>query len=54
MASSGERQVLGRLADEGVRVRDAGMRRPTLHDVYLTLTGRQASGSDPQAREAAR
>ncbi|MEV0667423.1 ATP-binding cassette domain-containing protein [Actinomadura luteofluorescens] len=48
------RQVLGRLADEGVRVRDAGVRRPTLDDVYLTLTGHQASGNDPQAREAVR
>lgn len=48
------RQVLGRLADEGVRVRDAGLRRPTLDDVYLTLTGHQASGTDPQAQEATR
>ncbi|GGO16121.1 ATP-binding cassette domain-containing protein [Microbispora bryophytorum] len=48
------RQVLGRLADAGVRVRDAGLRRPTLDDVYLTLTGHQASGTDPQAREAIR
>ncbi|WP_432865626.1 ATP-binding cassette domain-containing protein [Microbispora rosea] len=48
------RQVLGLLADAGVRVRDAGLRRPTLDDVYLTLTGHQASGTDPQAREATR
>ncbi|GAB3137839.1 ATP-binding cassette domain-containing protein [Microbispora hainanensis] len=50
------RQVLGLLADAGVRVRDAGLRRPTLDDVYLTLTGHQASGtdSDSEAREAAR
>ncbi len=46
------RAVLGRLADEGVGVRDAGLRRPTLDDVYLTLTGRQASGEP--VREAAR
>ncbi|MCP9952088.1 ATP-binding cassette domain-containing protein [Actinomadura madurae] len=48
------REVLGRLAREGVRVRDAGLRRPTLDDVYLTLTGRQASGAEPQAEEAVR
>jgi ABC-2 type transport system ATP-binding protein len=48
------RQVLGRLADEGVRVRDAGLRRPTLDDVYLTLTGRHASGAEEQVQEAAR
>ncbi|MFB4304666.1 ATP-binding cassette domain-containing protein [Actinomadura sp. GTD37] len=48
------REVLGRLAEAGVRVRDAGLRRPTLDDVYLTLTGRQASGTVPQAGEAAR
>ncbi|MGI5157811.1 ATP-binding cassette domain-containing protein [Microbispora sp. CA-102843] len=48
------RQILGRLADTGVRVRDAGLRRPTLDDVYLTLTGHHASGTDPQAREATR
>ncbi|WUH99162.1 ATP-binding cassette domain-containing protein [Spirillospora sp. NBC_00431] len=43
------RQVLGRLAGTGVRVRDAALRRPTLDDVYLTLTGRQASSPAPQA-----
>ncbi|MFC0863601.1 ATP-binding cassette domain-containing protein [Sphaerimonospora cavernae] len=46
------RQTLGLLADAGVRVRDAGLRRPTLDDVYLTLTGRQVSGTDPQSLEA--
>ncbi|MFI0366946.1 ATP-binding cassette domain-containing protein [Actinomadura sp. 1N219] len=50
------RQVLGRLAGAGVRVRDAGLRRPTLDDVYLTLTGHKTSGAgtDTQAEEAAR
>ncbi|WP_131741859.1 ATP-binding cassette domain-containing protein [Actinomadura roseirufa] len=48
------RQVLGRLAGTGVRVRDAGMRRPTLDDVYLTLTGHQAPGTDEQVQEATR
>ncbi|MFD0683441.1 ATP-binding cassette domain-containing protein [Actinomadura fibrosa] len=48
------REALGRLADEGIRVRDAGLRRPTLDDVYLTLTGHRAPGTDEQAREAVR
>ncbi|MGI5170802.1 ATP-binding cassette domain-containing protein [Spirillospora sp. CA-253888] len=48
------REVLGRLAAEGVRVRDAGLRRPTLDDVYLTLTGHQAPGADEKVQEAAR
>lgn len=48
------REILGRLAGEGVRVRDAGLRRPTLDDVYLTLTGRQAPGAEEQVQEAAR
>ncbi|MEV5889036.1 ATP-binding cassette domain-containing protein [Nonomuraea fuscirosea] len=34
--------ALGRLAAERVTVRDAGLRRPTLDDVFLTLTGHQA------------
>lgn len=32
--------VLKELADEGVDLSDAGMRRPTLDDVFLQLTGR--------------
>uniref|UniRef100_UPI000D089B71 ATP-binding cassette domain-containing protein n=1 Tax=Actinocorallia populi TaxID=2079200 RepID=UPI000D089B71 len=48
------RLVLGWLADAGVRVRDAGLRRPTLDDVYLTLTGRRTSGADPQLQETTR
>jgi ABC-2 type transport system ATP-binding protein len=34
--------ALGRLAAEGVGVRDVGLRRPTLDDVFLALTGHQA------------
>ncbi|HEU5030556.1 MAG TPA: ATP-binding cassette domain-containing protein [Spirillospora sp.] len=48
------RRVLGRLAEDGVRVRDVGLRRPTLDDVYLTLTGHQAAGAGEQAGEALR
>ncbi|GAA4073940.1 ATP-binding cassette domain-containing protein [Nonomuraea soli] len=31
--------ALGKLAADGIAVRDAGLRRPTLDDVFLTLTG---------------
>ena len=35
---------------EGVAVRDVGLRRPTLDDVFLALTGRLAdSGTDPNS-----
>ncbi|MFK5584254.1 ATP-binding cassette domain-containing protein [Serinicoccus sp. LYQ131] len=34
-------RVLGALADTGVELHDAGMRRPTLDDVFLALTGRE-------------
>jgi ABC-2 type transport system ATP-binding protein len=33
------REALGRIVDAGVDVDDAGLRRPTLDDVFLTLTG---------------
>ncbi|NUW42555.1 ATP-binding cassette domain-containing protein [Nonomuraea rhodomycinica] len=35
-------RALGRLATERITVRDAGLRRPTLDDVFLSLTGHQA------------
>ncbi|GAA2911982.1 daunorubicin resistance protein DrrA family ABC transporter ATP-binding protein [Streptosporangium fragile] len=35
--------ALGALAAERVTVRDAGLRRPTLDDVFLTLTGHEAT-----------
>ncbi|PZG04490.1 ATP-binding cassette domain-containing protein [Nonomuraea aridisoli] len=34
--------ALGRLADGRIAVRDAGLRRPTLDDVFLALTGHEA------------
>ncbi|HYI46637.1 MAG TPA: ATP-binding cassette domain-containing protein [Actinomycetota bacterium] len=44
------RQVLQRLADANISVVDVGLRRPTLDDVFLTLTGHAAEeaaeGSD--------
>jgi len=36
------RQVLNDLADRGIEVIDVGLRRPTLDDVFLTLTGHVA------------
>ncbi|MGH3389259.1 MAG: ATP-binding cassette domain-containing protein [Actinomadura sp.] len=38
--------ALTRLAGEGITVRDAGLRRPTLDDVFLTLTGREAAATE--------
>ncbi|MCU1636229.1 MAG: transporter [Cryobacterium sp.] len=39
--------VLANLGEAGIRLHDAGMRRPTLDDVFLTLTGHKAG---PQTR----
>jgi len=39
-------EVLRRLDAEEVRVSDAGLRRPTLDDVFLSLTGRVAEEGD--------
>ncbi|WP_300015234.1 ATP-binding cassette domain-containing protein [Pseudonocardia sp.] len=41
------REALGRIADAGVPVDDAGLRRPTLDDVFLTLTGQGATEDGP-------
>jgi ABC-2 type transport system ATP-binding protein len=52
--------VLARFADRGVKVVDIGLRRPTLDDVFLSLTGHAAEevaespeedGSKPEERE---
>ena len=46
------RQVLQRLADANIGVVDVGLRRPTLDDVFLTLTGHtaeEAAGSEGEA-----
>jgi ABC-2 type transport system ATP-binding protein len=51
-------QVLAELGSQGVRLHDAGMRRPTLDDVFLTLTGhraeQQSEESSPSLQEATR
>ena len=38
--------ALGRLAGHGVTVRDVALRRPTLDDVFLALTGHEAATND--------
>jgi len=40
--------ALRALGEAGVEVQDVGLRRPTLDDVFLTLTGHQAEDADPQ------
>jgi len=40
-------EALRRLDDEGVAVSDAGLRRPTLDDVFLILTGHAAEDTQP-------
>jgi ABC-2 type transport system ATP-binding protein len=38
-------EALVRLASEGVTLRDVALRRPTLDDVFLTLTGHEAGAA---------
>lgn len=42
-------EALRRLDAEGIDVQDVGLRRPTLDDVFLTLTGKGADDVDPAA-----
>jgi ABC-2 type transport system ATP-binding protein len=35
--------VLAKVEEHGIRLHDAGMRRPTLDDVFLQLTGHAAT-----------
>jgi ABC-2 type transport system ATP-binding protein len=46
------RHVLQRLADANIGVVDVGLRRPTLDDVFLTLTGHRAEEDAESADEA--
>jgi len=41
--------ALGRLAAQGVTVRDVALRRPTLDDVFLALTGRDTATEEESA-----
>ncbi|WP_039803459.1 daunorubicin resistance protein DrrA family ABC transporter ATP-binding protein [Nocardia araoensis] len=36
-------EAVGRLAEHGVQIHDVGLRRPSLDDVFLTLTGHEAA-----------
>jgi ABC-2 type transport system ATP-binding protein len=54
------RQILQRLSDANIRVADIGLRRPTLDDVFLSLTGHvaeevetngEAEGAEQETRE---
>ena len=45
-------EVLRRVEDERVTVLDFGLRRPTLDDVFLTLTGHAAAPEEASAQEA--
>jgi ABC-2 type transport system ATP-binding protein len=40
-------------ATEGIGLHDAGMRRPTLDDVFLQLTGHAAETEDAEKESAA-
>ena len=45
-------EALQRLARESIEVEDVGLRRPTLDEVFLTLTGHSSSGEDGEAGSA--
>jgi ABC-2 type transport system ATP-binding protein len=44
--------ALGEFGAAGIRLYDAGMRRPTLDDVFLTLTGHTAAGDEAAPGDA--
>jgi ABC-2 type transport system ATP-binding protein len=45
--------IVGAASREGIALHDAGMRRPTLDDVFLQLTGRTAEHDDEETTEGA-
>ena len=45
-------EALRRLDDKGIELNDVGLRRPTLDDVFLSLTGHAAEESEPTPTEA--
>ena len=45
-------EAVRRLSDSGVDVEDLALRRPTLDDVFLTLTGHAAEEPSPAEQEA--
>jgi ABC-2 type transport system ATP-binding protein len=46
-------EAVRRLDEAGVAVEDLGLRRPTLDDVFLSLTGHAAETGDDDEEEAA-
>ena len=46
-------QAVRLLSDEGIGVDDVNLRRPTLDDVFLTLTGRAAEPSTEEEEKVA-
>jgi ABC-2 type transport system ATP-binding protein len=46
-------EALRRLDDAGVEVADLTLRRPSLDDVFLKLTGRAAEGAEEDEERAA-
>jgi ABC-2 type transport system ATP-binding protein len=44
-------EVLRRLDQAGVAISDVGLRRPTLDDVFLSLTGKPAEATAPEPEE---
>ena len=46
-------EAVRRLDEVGVAVDDLGLRRPTLDDVFLTLTGHAAEATDDEEEKAA-
>jgi ABC-2 type transport system ATP-binding protein len=46
-------EAVRRLNEAGIGIDDVALRRPTLDDVFLTLTGHAADGDDEGAEEAA-
>jgi ABC-2 type transport system ATP-binding protein len=46
-------EVVRRLDEGGIKVDDIALRRPTLDDVFLTLTGHAAEEAEPDQEEAA-
>ncbi|GAB2828420.1 daunorubicin resistance protein DrrA family ABC transporter ATP-binding protein [Alpinimonas psychrophila] len=45
--------IVSAAAEEGIGLHDAGMRRPTLDDVFLQLTGRSAQTDEAETESAA-
>jgi ABC-2 type transport system ATP-binding protein len=46
-------EIIGRLKEQSISVRDVGLRRPTLDDVFLSLTGHDAADGDQADPSAA-